>query len=393
MCSQLKVCVTVIFVLTLLTGCGNAEPTNIPSAGTNTWIRKFEGTDYGAFFDITLTKDGNVFAVGTTNHRHVAPYEGDALFMKLTINGDVLWESKWGGEGYEQAWSVIPANDGGVHVFGETDSYGAGDRDFFLLKLTEDGTEEWFQTYGKERREWPYGMLQLSNGDLLIYGFSEDVDSRERNQYALRVGPKGAVIWEHIVESPYEELILDAIETVEGDIVLATMIREDGQLVKLDADGNMLWTKRYEISGWQFASQIVQTDDGGFLLAGFSMSKGSRQQVDTWLAHCTPTGELNWEKSFGDGTIDDYGQSLIQLEDGTYLVGVLGRGMPLSRIDTKGKVLWTRSLFEDFVYGAEALIELDDGGFLVAGFIQKTNGRLYDPIILRTDSEGRVEEQ
>ena len=59
---------------------------------TSTWIRAFEGPDYGAFFDIILTEDGNALAVGATNHLHVPPYSGDALFTKLTLKGDVLWE-------------------------------------------------------------------------------------------------------------------------------------------------------------------------------------------------------------------------------------------------------------------------------------------------------------
>ena len=356
-----KAIATFTIALILVAGCRQAELTSLPESTESTWIKKFEGTEYGAFFDITLTEDGNVFAVGTTNHRHVAPYEGDALFMKLALDGDVIWERTWGGEGYEQAWSVSPANEGGFYVFGETDSYGTGDRDFFLLKLNDDGSEEWFRTYGKERREWPYGMLPLANGDLLIYGFSEDTSSRERNQYALRVGPQGNVIWDYTVESRVEELVVDAIEPIEGGIVLATIIGENGQLVKLDRDGNVLWAQRYELPGWQFATQVVQTEDGGFLLSGFSMGKGSRQQADTWLAHCKSTGTLDWEKSFGDSTFDDYGQSLIRLKDNTFLIGGLGRGMPLSRIDVDGNILWARSLFEDFVYGAEELIELDDG--------------------------------
>jgi hypothetical protein len=79
------------------------------------------------------------------------------------------------------------AEDRGYYIFGETDSYGAGDRDFFLLKSTADGTEEWFKTYGGSGREWPYGMLRLSNGDLLIYGFTEPEVGNDRNQYALRL--------------------------------------------------------------------------------------------------------------------------------------------------------------------------------------------------------------
>jgi hypothetical protein len=316
------------------------RPRGATNGSAGTWIRTFDGPDYGAFFDVVLTADGNVLAVGATNHLHTPPYSGDALIMELTLEGDLLWQRIWGGDGYEQAMSVVLAGDGGSYVFGETDSYGAGGRDFFLLKMAEDGNEEWFKTYDRARREWPYGMLRLANGDLLIYGFTEPEAGSGRNQYVLRLGPGGEVVWEHIVDGPEEELVIDALEMAEGDLVLAVVVEEDGKLVKLDADGNVRWTKRYELDGWQFASRIAPVDDGGFLLAGFSMSSGSRRQADTWLARCTVTGELAWERSFGDSAFDDYAHSLIRLGDGTYLMGSIGNGMLLSRIDQEGNLLW-----------------------------------------------------
>lgn len=359
--------------------------------GTATWIRTFEGADYGALFDIALTEDGNVLAVGATNHLHVPPYSGDALLMKLTLGGDLLWERTWGGDGYEQAWAIAQADTGGAYIFGETDSYGAGNRDFFLLKILQDGSEDWFKTYGGSGREWPYGMLRLSNGELLIYGFTESGTGGDRDQYALRLRPDGEVIWAYTVATPGEELVLDALETAEGDLVLAVAVEEDGRVVKLDADGNVLWSNRYELAGWQYASQIAETDNGGFLLVGFSMGSGSRRQADTWLARCTSTGELEWETTFGDEALDDYATSLIRLKDGTYLIGGIGNGMLLSRVDQEGNLLWRRSLVGQTVYGAAGLMELEDGGYLVAGFVQITNGRSYDAILLRTNAEGHIE--
>jgi hypothetical protein len=373
-----------LILLVVLIGCTSAGCTS-----STTWIRVLEGTDYGAFFDMAPTQDGNVLAVGATNHLHMPPYSGDVLLMEFNLDGEVLWEQTWGGGGYEQALSVTPAGDGGYYVFGETDSYGAGDRDFFLLKITANGTEQWFQTYGGANREWPYGMLQLSNGDLLLYGFTE-APAGERDQYALRVGPAGQVVWEYAIDSSEEELVLDALETEEGNLVLAVIVEQDGKLVELDADGNVQGEKRYELDGWQFASQIVRTEGGGFLLAGFSMD--SSQQADTWLARCASTGELEWETTFGNPSFDDYAQSLIQLSDGTYLIGLLGQGMALKHIDEDGNMLWERSLVGQSVYGARALIELQDGGFLGAGFIEIIGGLSYDAVILRTDAQGRVGE-
>ena len=356
--------------------------------GPDTWIRTFTGPDYGAFFDIALTPDGNILAVGSTNYLHFPPYSGDTLFMKLTYEGDLLWEQTWGGDGYERAISVELAEDGGYYIFGETDSYGAGDRDFFLLKLTENGTAEWFRTYGRARREWPYGMLLLSSGDLLIYGFTEPLAGSGCNQYVIRVGPDGDVIWEYVSENTGEELVLDALETAGGDLVLAVAVEQDGKLVELDADGNVQWTKRYELPGWQFASQIAQTENGGYFLTGFSMSNSSPRQADTWLVQCNSKGDLVWESSFGDPAFDDYGTSMVRLNDGTYLIGAIGNGMLLSRVDEDGNLLWRRSLVGQAVYGVMELIELGDGGYLVAGLIELINGRSYDAIILRTDAEG-----
>jgi Tol biopolymer transport system component len=366
------------------------QPSGRSGGGGTTWVRRFEGDDYGAFFDIVLTGDGNALAVGATNHLHLPPYSGDALLIKLTLEGELLWERTWGGDEYEQAWSIAPAGDGGFFVFGETGSYGAGDRDFFLLKIASDGAEEWFQTYGREHREWPFGMLPLADGDLLLHGFTESTTGRGRDQYALRVAPDGEVVWDYVGEGPEDEFVLDAVETAQGDLVLVVGVAEDGKLVNLNADGEVQWSKRYELDGWQFASQIVPTDDGGYLLAGFSMSPS--RQADTWLARCTADGELEWETSFGDPSYDDYAQSLFRLQDGSYLIGAIANGMLLNRVDGEGKMLWKQSLMGQQVHGAEAVIELEDGGLLVAGFVQLVNGRSYDAIILRTDAEGRVQE-
>lgn len=365
--------------------------TSIPQGSPSTWIRFFEGDNYGAFFDITLNQDGNIFVAGATNHLHMPPYSGDALYMELTQTGEVIWEGTWGGEGYEQAVSVALAEDGGYFIFGETDSYGAGDRDFFLLKTTQDGAEEWFKTYGGTGREWPYGMLHLSNGDLLIYGLTES-SGGGRDEYALRVSQEGEIIWEYSEEKPGEAIVMDVLETPEGDLVLAVNVDEDGQLVKLSADGTFQWAHRYELTGWQFGSQVAQTEEGGFLMAGFSMSDSPRQ-VDTWLARCASTGELEWEKSFGDPSFDDYANSMIRLSDGTYLIGAIANGVLLTRVDEGSNILWRRSLLDaDTVYGGMALAEPDDGGYLVAGLKQLINGRSYDALLLRTDVEGRVED-
>lgn len=79
------------------------QPSDIATDSPSIWVRTLEGPDYGAFFDIVPTQDGNILAVGATNHLHVPLYSGDALLVKLTPEGDTLWKRTWGGEGADSS--------------------------------------------------------------------------------------------------------------------------------------------------------------------------------------------------------------------------------------------------------------------------------------------------
>jgi len=61
------------------------------AAAEKTWLRTFAGLDYGAFFDVVLTNDGALLAVGTTCHPLVETTRGDVLVAKLTLDGDLVW--------------------------------------------------------------------------------------------------------------------------------------------------------------------------------------------------------------------------------------------------------------------------------------------------------------
>jgi hypothetical protein len=101
-------------------------------------------------------------------------------------------------------------------------------------------------------------------------------------------------------------------------------------------------------------------------------------------------GELEWQTAFGRPGEDDYAQTLERQPDGTYLIGGLGRGMPLWKIDGTGQVLWERRLEDPSVFAAQAVLLLPDGGFLIPGLKSIVEGRSYDAVLLRTDAEGRV---
>ncbi|MFC2078402.1 PQQ-binding-like beta-propeller repeat protein [Candidatus Bipolaricaulota bacterium] len=372
-----------LFSILLVLVFGTTPGPIAAAAPVETWVQVFKDPGYSALLGMTLTDEGSILVVGTTNHRHMPPYNGDVLLMSIDRNGDILWERTWGGDGFEQAWGVLPADDG-FYVFGETDSYGIGDRDFFLLNTTADGEEIWFRTYGTPQREWPYGALPLANGDLFLFGMSRS-SSLGDDSYAVRVDTTGTVVWEYSLATAGDELILDAIETEEGHIVLCLSVEQDGGVRALDADGSEIWSQRYELDAWQFGSTLLPTD-AGFLLAGFAMVRsGTRQQVDVWLAEVDASGELLWNKTFGEPTHDDYAQTMLQAADGSFILAGIGRGMPVFKIDGEGNVLWEHRLEDRSAFAARALIALENGGLLVCGMKEVVPMQKYHGVLERLD--------
>ncbi|TFH09226.1 MAG: hypothetical protein E4H08_06215 [Candidatus Atribacteria bacterium] len=380
----LGIALIVVFLLTLSLG-GYTQ---------DTWLTYFEGDEYGALLDVALVGESDFIAVGATNHRHFPPLISDALAMRVGLDGTVVWERTWGGTGFEQAHAIAPTTDGNLIIFGETTSIGAGDRDFTLQKITPDGEELWTHTYGTAFMEKPFGMTGLGNGDVLIYGLTTSPAGRREAQYAVRVDGDGSVLWEHTAETAEEELIIDAIETQDGAIVLSVVINgmDDGMLVKLDAAGDEIWSVRYELENHQYAASIAQTDDG-FLLAGFELPASGIRQADVWLARTTSEGDLLWEKTFGDPHSDDYAVRLLRLADGDYLIGGLGERIALFKITESGDVVWEQRLGTAGGHIAYSLTELPDGGFLVSGMKTLINGRSYDIVLMRTDALGQTSSQ
>ena len=83
---------------------------------------------------------------------------------RIQTNGDASMDA---------AWAVIEASDGGYALAGHTQSFGAGDGDFWLVKTDEDGNVEWNQTYGGEKFETAYSLVETSDGGYALAGHTQ----------------------------------------------------------------------------------------------------------------------------------------------------------------------------------------------------------------------------
>ena len=89
-------------------------------------------------------------------------------------------------------------------------------------------------------------------------------------------------------------------------------------MLKLDSTGHLLWDKTFGGSDEDWAESVIQTADGGFVVAGYTDSKGAGD-YDFWVLKLDSTGHLLWDKTFG-GSDSDSARSVVQTADGGLVV-------------------------------------------------------------------------
>lgn len=184
----------------------------------------------------------------------------------------LAWDQIFGGSGDDYGRSVVQTSDGGYIVIGYTGSSGAGGDDVYLIKTDSGGTETWSKTYGGANNDYGRSVAQTSDGGFIITG----------------------AIYPSFPGSP------------------------DVYLVKTDVNGVESWSKTFGGVGFDRGQSVVQTSDGGYIIAGETSSSGAGG-YDVYLIKTDSSGVEVWSKTFG-GTSDDQGYSVVQTGDGGYIL-------------------------------------------------------------------------
>ena len=186
-------------------------------------------------------------------------------------------------------------------------------------------------------------------------------------------------------------------QTADGGYIIAGYTTFEGAgdydvyLVKTNHTGDTLWTKTYGGSNRDFANEIQQTDDGGYIIAGQTMSFGAGGW-DFWLIKTDSLGNTLWTKTFG-GSNQDWCKSVDKTDDGGYIL--TGRyscdnyGLGLIKTNSLGDTLWTKAYNCGWYAEGNSVRQTDDGGYIAAGeaVIDNIDQQLY---LVKTDSMGNT---
>jgi hypothetical protein len=347
--------------------------------------------------------------------------------MQLLLSGqpDIQWHKTYGGNGFDEFYSLHQTKDGGFIALSLTSS-GTGDVvnfhgaiDYWVLKLDSIGTIEWSRAYGGSAYDWPWSLRQTLDGGYIAVGFTQSSDGDVTgfhggyDAWILKIGATGTIEWEkslggtELEEARAVELTNDGgyiiaggSNSEDGDIQVPGKGYIDYWIAKVDSLGEIEWQKKYGGQGEDIAMGIKPVSDGGYIAIGETQSNdgdviGNNGNVDLWLVKMNHLGELEWQNTLG-GLGYDSGRNIKEVSDGYIICGhagsnngdVVGHHGSLDawvlKLDLQGEIVWQKALGGSNADYARDFVVEEDGSVIVTGSTKSKDGdvKLNNGIVL-----------
>jgi len=266
----------------------------LDSDGNVTWQRTYGGVGDDSAYSIQQTSDGGYIVAGETGSFGAGL--PNVWVLKLDSDGNVTWQKTYGGVGDDFAFSIQQISGGGYIVAGNTLSFGAGSCDVWVLKLDSDGNVTWEKTYGGQYIDGARSIEQTSEGGYIVAGETDSFGAGLEDYWVLKLDSAGNVTWQKTYGGAGDDSTYSIQETSGGGYTVAGRTESFGAgsadvwVLKLDSAGNVTWQKTYGADSHDYANCIQQIS-GGYIVAGRTESFGAGLR-DIWVLKLDSTGSI-----------------------------------------------------------------------------------------------------
>jgi len=326
--------------------------------------------------------------------------------LRTMISGgtesESIWNVAYGGFNHDVARSVQKTGDGGYIVAGWTMSFGAGLTDFWLIKVDSNGTMQWNQTFGGIANDQAYSVQQTSDEGYIIVGSTESYGAGLSDFWLVKTDAEGVTQWGKTYGGIYDDVAFCVRQTIDGGYIITGYTDSFGAgfsdfwLVKTDTNGTMQWSQTFGGTGFDRASSVVQTSDGGYMIVGETDSFGAGN-FDFWLVGTDSVGTTLWSRTYG-GASYDVARSVEQTIDGGYIIGgwtnsfgTGGSDFWLIKTDGFGSQHWNKTygwIFDEEAYSVQ---QTSDEGYIIVGSTQSYGFGGWDFWLVKTDTNGTMQ--
>lgn len=282
--------------------------------GDEAWQKTIGGTGREVLTEIRQTKDGG-YIIGGSSESIVSGLKTEAAYgsldywiVKLDGTGNIEWQKSFGGQYMDQLESILPTKDEGYIIGGWSNSPKSGNKteetfgegDYWILKLDKNGDTEWERTFGGEDDDHLYVIIEVKEGGYLLGGDSRSGTSGNKKKsngrgtdfWLVKLSGTGEIDWQETYDFGRTDVLTSITENEDGTILLGGNAKtentglartdkkgiDDYIALKIAADGEEKWRRTVGSAGEDNLKKLVETRDGGYLLAGTTNGKVSRDR-------------------------------------------------------------------------------------------------------------------
>jgi len=319
---------------------------------------------------------------------------------------DVQFEKTFGSNVGSEALKVLETSDGGLLLVGQTNTNTSGLADFSMIKTNAEGEEIWSLTHGGFNNDIPNDAVELADGGFAVVGFTGSfTQNPSRDVYLIKVDADGNLVWTQSIGGPQTDEGTGILLMPDGGFVLSALTESygaggrDAWLIRTDSLGDTLWTQTFGGAEFDDVWEVEHTADGGFILTGGNYSFANGAEDDLWLIKTDGDGNEEWIKNFGVADMLDWGWDLTVVDDGYVAVGLHNNNPNVAgpasgeahfiKTDLEGNLVWDKSISHSFRLEATGIDACSDGGFVLCGYkvLGPASGSFW---VTKTDALGKV---
>jgi uncharacterized delta-60 repeat protein len=319
------------------------------SAGIIEWARYWGIGGYDSPRDLIIDSSDFIYIIAGSDNRGFGGR--DTALICYDSDGTLLWDTAWGSTGYDDPRSLKLDSAGNIYIAIQTDSYGAGNYDLMLVKYDNAHTLLWNYSWGGIDSDIPNAMVLDSSDNLYVIGNTDSFGSGNSDIFIIYYNSTGSDKWvktwgESGIDVGYEITIDSSNNTyITGNTDSFNAINFNALILKCNSTGNELWYKAWDGESHDECRGIAFDSSGNYYLTGLTGNYGTGGQDAITLKY-NAAGIQQWNVTWGGTEIEETNDIAVDEFDNIYVTGATESFGPgessafLLKYNSSGDIQW-----------------------------------------------------
>jgi hypothetical protein len=305
------------------------------------FFNKYGGNGIDVGYSVKQTKDKQYVVAGSTSSYGAG--NTDFYLIRIDSMGFVMWERTYGGFNNDVANSVIQLADSGYAMAGFSNSFGNGGYDAVIIRTDKNGNQLWLKSFGGLDWDFGYGIVQISDGSLMMCGSTASFGNGKIDGFVTKFSLAGDLLWEKYYGGTEDDELKAIINTKDNQIACVGYTKSLGDLngngyfIKLNLNGDTIFTRNFGAKYKDYATDLHQLKNDDYVIVGAKTFAIDSTKTHSYFAHYNSLGNFKHDSSFYHSTANENYVGVTVLKRDTFSVVYL-RNVPVPNFAMQGNV-------------------------------------------------------